>query len=67
MKKGTTRNNYKGVSFINLSYLNTGNVCDVSQTTGDPKLDKAFKKIEKDLFRDREKFKMDDFFANAKF
>ncbi|EDG1882304.1 CJH_07325 family protein, partial [Campylobacter coli] len=41
--------------------------CDTTQTTSNNELDKMLENLERDLIEDRKKFKMDEFFANAKF
>ncbi|EOV8851042.1 CJH_07325 family protein [Campylobacter coli] len=55
------------VGFINIPCFNVGNTCDTIQTTSNNELDKMLENLERDLIEDRKKFKMDEFFANAKF
>ncbi|AOH50014.1 CJH_07325 family protein [Campylobacter coli] len=55
------------VGFINIPCFNVGNTCDTTQTTSNNELDKMLENLERDLIEDRKKFKMDEFFANAKF
>ncbi|EDO8877578.1 CJH_07325 family protein [Campylobacter coli] len=58
---------HRRVGFVNIPYFNVGNTCDTAQTTSNNELDKMLENLERDLIEDRKKFKMDEFFANAKF
>ncbi|PZT47249.1 hypothetical protein B6S12_10110 [Helicobacter valdiviensis] len=67
IKEELVKDSYKKVGYINMPCFNTGNTCDVAETTHDDELDKMLRELEKELIEDRKKFKMDEFFANAKF
>lgn len=67
-QKSTKRDSYGKVNYVNIPYLNTGNVADIQcEKSGNKKLDSSLDKLEKSLSEDRKKFNMDDFFANPSF
>lgn len=67
MNEKLIRDSYRKVGYINMPYFNVGNTCDTTQTTYNNELDKMLVNLEEELIKDRKKFKMDEFFANAKF
>ena len=58
------RNSYGKVGIVNIPYLNTGSVADIScnQKEKEVELDKALQKLSDSLDKSYQKFKMDEFF-----